>query len=388
MLPQGTPLRRTKEVVQRVRAALESVNNKFTPKQPGEQKFVENVTIFYSENVDANESGAHVATITADLLPSEKRTTRIDDAMADWRETTGQIADVISIKFTETTTGPGGLAFDVRLSGQDLGKLKKAAVELSDWFNQFKGVLNITDDLRPGKPEVRIKLKDGASSLGIDASTIADQLRASFFGSTVSEIQRGAEAFEIDVRLAEKDRNSLSDLDYFTVLTSQGKRIPLGVVADLEFDRGFSRINRINGSRTVSVQGDVDVRYANAGEILAKAQAEFFPQLLKKYPGISTALQGSNNDAKKTQVSMIKGFAFGLIGVFLLLSFQFRSYVEPFVVMLIIPFSFIGAVMVFNKIDQQNTIINHYTCQCHKSQHARHGKIKSHHHMPPHGSDK
>ena len=66
--------------------------------------------------------------------------------------------------------------------------------------------------------------------------------------------------------------------------------------------------------------------------------------MLKKYPGISTALQGSNNDAKKTQVSMIKGFAFGLIGVFLLLSFQFRSYVEPFVVMLIIPFSFIGAV--------------------------------------------
>ncbi|HFC05213.1 MAG TPA: efflux RND transporter permease subunit, partial [Rhizobiales bacterium] len=223
-------------------------------------------------------------------------------------------------------------------------QLKKAAVELSDWLRQFRGVLNVIDDLRPGKPEVRISLKDGASSLGIDGRTIADQLRASFYGSTVSEIQRKSESFEIDVRLDPRDSNSLADLDYFTVLTSEGKRVPLAVVADLAFDRGYSRINRVNGMRTVTVQGDVDVRYANAGEILARAKTEFFPDLIKRYPGISTSLQGSNNDAKKTQASMIRGFSIGLIGVFLLLSFQFRSYVEPLVVMLIVPFSFIGAV--------------------------------------------
>ncbi len=344
LLPQGTPLKRTQEVVDRVTTALEKINAKLTPEQPDGKKLVENVMVSFSKNVDAQESGAHVATVTADLLPSETRTARIDDVMADWRRETGQIADVIAIKFTETTTGPGGLAIDIRLNGRDLGQLKKAAVELADWLKQFKGVLNVIDDLRPGKPEVRIRLKDGASSLGVDASTVADQLRAAFFGSTVSEIQRGSESFEIDVRLAEKDRNSLADLDYFTVLTGEGKRVPLSVVAELEFDRGFSRINRVNGLRTVTVQGDVDVRYANAGEILGKAQAEFFPELIKRYPGISTALQGSNNDAKKTQASMVQGFSIGLIGVYLLLSFQFRSYVEPFVVMLIVPFSFIGAV--------------------------------------------
>lgn len=344
LLPQGTPLRRTKEVVKQVNAALEKVNAKLSPSQPEGKKLIENVTVSYSVNSDAHESGAHVATVTADLLPSEQRNSRIDDVMAGWRTATGQIADVVAIKFTETTAGPGGLAIDIRLNGKDLGQLKKAAVELSNWLQQFKGVLNVIDDLRPGKPEVRIRLKDGASSLGVDASMIAEQLRAAFFGSTVSEIQRGSESYEIDVRLAKNDRNSLSDLDYFTVLTSEGKRVPLSVVADLAFDRGFSRINRVNGLRTVTVQGDVDVRFANAGEILGKAKTEFFPQLIKKYPGISTALQGSNNDAAKTQKSMVQGFTIGLIGVFLLLSFQFRSYVEPFVVMLIVPFSFIGAV--------------------------------------------
>jgi len=344
LLPQGTPLTRTKEVVGRVSAALEKVNQARKSDQPEGKMLVENVTFKFNSNVDAHETGAHVATVTVDLLPSEQRNTRVDDVMADWRAATGQIADVIAIKYTETTSGPGGLAIDVRLNGQNLDVLKKAAVEFADWLRQFKGVVNVIDDLRPGKPEVRIRLKDGALSLGVDGRTIADQLRSSFFGSTVSEIQRGSESFEIDVRLAEKNRNSLADLDYFTILTSEGKRVPLSVVADLSFDRGFSRINRVNGLRTVTVQGDVDVRYANAGEILARAEKEFFPAMKKRYPGVSTSLQGANNDAKKTQQSMISGFTIGLIGVFLLLSFQFRSYVEPLVVMLIIPFSFIGSV--------------------------------------------
>jgi len=344
LLPQGTPLTRTRQVVDRVSAALRQVDAELTPKQPDGKKLIENVTLKFNTNVDAHESGAHVATITADLLDSEQRTARIDDVMANWRQKTGQIADVVAIKFTETTMGPGGLALDIRLNGSDLGELKKAAVELKNWLGQFKGVVNVIDDLRPGKPEVRVRLKDGASSLGLDGRTIADQLRSALYGSTVSEIQRGSESFEIDVRLDGKDRNSLADLDYFTVSTAQGKRVPLGVVADVDFDRGFSRINRVNGLRTVTVQGDVDVRYANAGEILALAKSKFFPELKKRYPNVSTALQGSNNEAKKTQQSMIKGFSIGLIGVFLLLSFQFRSYVEPLVVMLIVPFSFIGAV--------------------------------------------
>ena len=344
LLPQGTPLKRTQEVVAHVNAALQQVNDELSPRQPDGKKLIENVTLKFNTNTDAHESGAHVATLTADLLDSEQRNARIDDVMASWRQKTGQVADVVVIKFTESTIGPGGLALDIRLNGNDLERLKKAAVELRLWLEQFKGVLNVIDDLRPGKPEVRVRLKDGASSLGLDARTIADQLRSALFGTTVSEIQRGSESFEIDVRLKETDRNSLADLDYFTITTAQGKRVPLGVVADLAFDRGYSRINRVNGLRTVTVQGDVDVRYANAGEILTKAKAEFFPELKKRYPDISTALQGAENEGKKTQQSMIKGFSIGLIGVFLLLSFQFRSYVEPLVVMLIVPFSFIGAV--------------------------------------------
>ena len=305
---------------------------------------VEKVATKFNENASANETGAHVATITADLLDSETRSSRIDDVIAKWRNETGELADVISIKFIEPQIGPAGLAFDVRLTGNDLDELKAAALELTGWLSGYRGTSNLSDDLRPGKPELRIRLKDGASTLGVDARQIADQLRAAFFGTKVSELQRGAEAYEVDVRIDPRNKDSLSDIDNFTISQSDGSLIPLIAIADIETGRGFSRINRVNGQRTVTVQGDVDVAIANAGEILADTSQNFFPGLLERYPGVSVSLEGQNREAQTTQRSMLSGFILGLIGVYLLLSFQFQSYVEPLIVMIVIPFALVGAI--------------------------------------------
>ncbi len=344
LLPQGTPLRRTEQVVARVTGVLENINQRLTPEQPEGLELVRSVVVKFNENISANETGPHVATITADLLDSETRTSLIDDVMNDWRVETGQLGDVISIKFTESNTGPAGLAFDIRLTGDDLDELKSAARELTGWLGGYRGTSNLTDDLRPGKPELRISLKDGASTLGVDARQIADQLRAAFFGTTVSQIQRGPEAFDIDVRIDAASKDGLADIDNFTISQADGTLVPLIAIANIETGRGFSRINRVNGQRTVTVQGDVDVTVANANEILRDTAEKFFPGLAERYPGVSVSLEGQNKEAQTTQQSMIGGFVLGLIGVYLLLSFQFRSYVEPLIVMIIIPFALIGAI--------------------------------------------
>lgn len=345
LLPQGTPLGRTEQVVTRITAALERVNKRLSPKQPGGQTLVRTVVTKFNENKTANETGAHVATITVDLLNSESRSVRIDDVMAQWREETGNIADVISVKFAEAQIGPGGLAFDIRLAGDDLAQLKAAALDLTARLDSYRGTSNLTDDLRPGKPEMRIRLKPGASTLGVDVRQIADQIRAAFFGTKVSEIQRGAEAYEIDVRIDPRDKDSLSDIDNFTISQADGSLIPLTAIADIERARGYSRINRVNGQRTATVQGDVDVTIANANEILADLGQNYFPELPERFPGVSVSLQGQDKEANTTQGSMVSGFLLGLIGVYLLLSFQFRSYIEPLIVMIIIPFALAGAIV-------------------------------------------
>jgi multidrug efflux pump subunit AcrB len=180
--------------------------------------------------------------------------------------------------------------------------------------------------------------------LGVDGRTIADQIRSSFYGFKVDEIQSGSESLEINVKFDAASSDSLADLDTFTITASDGSQIPLGVVANIENGRGFSRIRRVNGRRTVTILGELDSRFGNSTEILQDTNKRFISRLKERYPSVSSSFEGANADASKTQSSMISGFVLGLVGVYLLLSFQFRSYIEPFVVMIIIPFAFIGTI--------------------------------------------
>ncbi|MDP6787358.1 MAG: efflux RND transporter permease subunit [Rhodospirillales bacterium] len=345
LLPQGTPLKRTESVVGRVTHALDLLNAEFAPRQPGGRSLVRNVGIQYNKNVDAFETGAHVATVSVDLLKAEDRDATLDEVLGRWRVLTGPLADVIAVKFTERQLGPGGRAIEIRLQGHDLGKLKAASQELLAWLDAYRGVHDLSDDFRPGKPELRLRLRDGASALGLNAAAIATQLRSAFQGKTVGEIQVGPESYEIDIRLPPGDRDSIADLEYFTVTAPGGEQVPLGTVAVIEDGRGWARINRVDGQRTITVHGDVDTQVANTGEIIEDTRRRFLPGLAERHPGLVVSFEGQAAESQDTGSSLRRNFAIGLIGVFLLLSFQFRGYVEPVVVMIAIPLGLIGAVV-------------------------------------------
>ena len=344
LLPQGTPLARTEAVVDQIQYALRRSADAFAADQPDGRDLLRNITIQFNKNVDAFETGPHVATVTADLLGAEIRGTRIDDLLNRWRRETGAIADILTLEFTEFQIGIAGRAIDIRLAGDDLGQLKAAATELRSWLGGYRGAFDIGDDLRPGKPEIRLRLRDGAGSLGVDARMIATQLRAAYFGKTASEIQVGREAYDVDLRLAGRDRDSLADLEYFTVVTPTGAEVPLGAIAVIEQGRGFARINRINGRRTVTIRGDIDTRIANASQIVADTKSRFLPELRRRHPNVAASFEGQEREAGTTASSIRTGFIVGLVGVFLLLSFQFQSYTQPILIMLAIPMALIGAI--------------------------------------------
>ena len=344
LMPQGTPLGRSAAVVEGLVAAVNEVNAEYSPSQPGGRDLVESINVQFNKNVDAHEAGPHVATVTVDLLSTEIRRTRLDDFLNRWRERAGHPLNVISLNFTAPMIGPAGRDIDIELRGQDLDRLKQASREMLSWLDRYDGVNDLTDDLRPGKPELLVRLRDGATSLGLSARTIASQLRAAFHGRTVGEIQIGKESYEIDVRLAVDDRDSLGDLEYFSVTAANGAQIPLGAVASLDAGRGFARINRIDNRRAVTIRGNVDGSKANSGEILRNTRALFLPDLKARYPDIGVVFKGQAESGSRTGGSIAGGFVIGLVGVFLLLSFLFRSYIEPIVVMITIPLGLIGVV--------------------------------------------
>ncbi len=344
LMPQGTSLKRTEDVVDKVVAAILRINKELTPEQPSQRPLVENYSILFNTNADAGESGPHVATVSLDLLSAEERNSSIDVITNTWRQYVGSIPDMINISFKEPSVGPGGLAIELQLQGHDLDRLKMASVKLIDWLSRYDGVVDLVDDLRPGKPEFRIRMNKGALAMGFTARTIASQLRAAFYGSVASEVQYGGESYEIMVKISDEDRKFVTDLSQFYLVSPQGKRVPLKSVASVEQGRGFASINRINSLRTVTVTGDIDTAKANANEIIQHTRDNFLPELTKEFPDVSVLLEGQEKEGKTAMAGMVKAFLIGIFGVFIILSLQFKSYLEPIIVMVLIPFALIGVI--------------------------------------------
>lgn len=344
LFPQGTPLEKTEYYVDKMVTAAKQVNSKYTSLQPGKKNLIRHISVLYNTNADAGEKGAHVATIVLDLLSAEERTVFIDDIISQWRKFTGEIPDVIAVSYKEPTIGPGGLPIEIRLKGSNLDELKLAATRLIDWLYAVKGVSDLYDDLRPGKPEIQVKLKKGAKLREFDAVSISKQIRSAFYGSTANKIMVNDESYEVNLKMSGNDRASISNLENFYIMSGNGERVPLDTVATISYVRGYAGIKRSDSVRTVTVTGDVDTRIANAADIISDTKNKFSIGLLKEFPGISISFEGQRKEMKTSMGGMGKALAIGILGVYCLLSFQFRSYKEPFVIMATIPFAFIGVI--------------------------------------------
>ncbi len=342
LLAQGTPLSETEKVMKTLLSALdktlESLNkNESSP-------LVKTVQLSYGEHADVPENGAHLATLSLDLLSTEKRNSSIAEITRLWRKNSGDLPSVMSVQFREPKIGPAGRAIEIRLSGPDLNHLSQASWELQNWLAGYAGVSNLLDDLRPGKPQYTVTLLQGALASGVDARSLSSQLRAAYQGIKISEIYQGREAYEIVAKLDSRNGEELKDFDDLTVFSRQGVAIPLGSVASISQTRDFARIGHVNHIRTVTLYGDVDANVANTSEIIAATARDFLPDLQTRYPGIRISLKGEVESGNETKSSILTGFALGALGVFLLLSLIFRNYREPAIVMLNIPLALIGAV--------------------------------------------
>jgi len=352
LFPQGTPLQRTEHYVDMLVDAAHKMNKKFLVSQPGED-MVKHISVLYNINADAGERGAHAATVSLDLLSAEERSGTMDDIIHEWRQLIGDIPDALALAFKEPAVGPGGLPIEIRLKGSDLDELKLASTKLINWFYSYEGVLDLYDDLRPGKPEIQVKLKKGAKIKGFDARAVSRQLRAAFYGSTASEIIVRDESYEVNLVMAGGDRNSIASLENFYLMNGKGERVPLNTVASITHSRGYTGIKRVDADRTVTVTGDVDTRVANIADIISDTKKRFLPELAKQFADIIIEIEGQEKEMRVSIGGMVKAFGIGIFGVFCLLSFQFRSYQEPMVVMVTIPFAFIGVVWghIFMEID-------------------------------------
>lgn len=259
------------------------------------------------------------------------------DFIKKWQKSAKDTPNSILISFKEPGLPVGGLPIDIKIFSNNLEVLENSSKDLKSWLEKYAGIFYIGSDLRKGKKEYEIKLKKGSLALGVTSQMVANELRGALYGFEINEFQLGKENIELNVRF--DDNKNLEDIKRLRI-----KGIPLSEIVDINEVRNYSRINRIDKKRVVSIQGEIDSRFANAKEILADTEKNFFPILKEKYPDITIKIYGQAKETKKAAKSFVGTFIIGIFLIFLMLSLQFKSYLEPLIAMSIIPLSFIGVV--------------------------------------------
>jgi multidrug efflux pump subunit AcrB len=193
--------------------------------------------------------------------------------------------------------------------------------------------------------EKRIHIKKGAKSLGITMADIATQIRQAYYGDEVLKIQRGKDDIKVMVRYSQRERESEASIDALRVRTRDGREIPLNQVADIEMIRGYSTIQRVDRKRIITVISDINEHVANAREIVEDLKQNYLETLVNRFPGVTYDLEGQAKRTEESISSLKVGFSLAAMIMFLLLASQFRSYIQPVIIMTAIPFGLIGAIV-------------------------------------------
>lgn len=342
-LASGLPIERTKEAVAQILAGLEKVDADLTPGTEGGAPLVERVLVRTAVNQDVKDNGAYTATVTADLLQSDFRNIAADDVLLAWKAATGPIPDLVQNNFTQIAGGPGGNDLDVELSSRDLGQLEAATNALLERLISRDDVTEAYQDFSAGRPEIRLALSEFGYVSGLTPQAVSAQLRAAFSGTETDSFRQQLSDVSIRVELGDTVP-TLSDLEQFPIVVPGGGQVALVTVADIELTGAYAQITRKNGRAVARILGKIDRSATTSAVISNLITTKLGPAIQMEYGDVSINIGGATAEQQKTQTSISTALLTGLIGVYLILAFQFHSYTLPFMVMLSIPFALIGTI--------------------------------------------
>ncbi|MCP5487929.1 MAG: efflux RND transporter permease subunit [Verrucomicrobia bacterium] len=291
------------------------------------------------------DNGSNVAEISVLLTDPEVRPISTSEFSRQWRSKVGQVAGVENLQFQADRGGPGsGSALTVELSHRNLDKLRAAGEDLALALADYPIVTDINDGFQPGKPQFDFSLTPEGHSLGLTAREIARQIRNAYYGTEVTRQQRGRFEMKVMVRFPESERRQAFSLEQFVVRSPSGTEVPLAEVVERTEGRAYTSINRRNGRRVINVTADVTPP-DQAGRIIEAVKQEVLPGLIDRYPGLSYSFEGRQQEQRESMSSLVVGFLLAMLAIYALLAIPFRSYSQPLIIMVSIPFGIVGAVL-------------------------------------------
>lgn len=350
--PNGTPEevtdRWTKKIEDGFWTVAKQYEEKGTPVARRSFRLIGTKLSSRSRGLSSGLSGGngHQGSVNVELIDGNDRAISSAEILRAWRKEVGPVPGAEELSFAVDQRGPGGKAIEFSLLAkkEDTANLQKAVERCKARLAEYPGLHDLSDSDTPGKWEFRLRIKEKAYSMGIKEMDLANTIRSTYFGSEVMRIQRGRHEVKIMVCYPRDYRRSLANFNEIRIQAPDGTQLPITELVDVKVVRGYTAINRRDQKRSITITADIAEKKANANQIINELKSDFLPELFAELPGVSVNWEGQEEHRAESFDSMRNGFLIALLAMFVLLSIEFRSYFQPFLILLIIPFGAVGAI--------------------------------------------
>ena len=330
----GTSPARVVKVVERLNDSLVELNEE----QPEDDKFLKNMAA-YVFNTNGN--------VFAELKAVDSLSQSPEQIAANWRERVGELSGVKTIQISGAQKSHGhSKDINFKLISPNIKELEAAAELLHQHLRSYDGVYDIENSNTGSIPEINLKIKPSAEALGLALTDLASQVRAAFYGVEAQRLQRGREEVKVMVRYPREERESMGNLESMYIRTRDGDEVPFTAVAELETRVSPSTIRRTWGKRAIIISADINKTITQPGKIVDDVTlGDFSVQLAQQHPDVRIELGGASQEEDELIQRMVLTTALALFGIYALMAIPLKSYLQPLIIMGVIPFGMIGALI-------------------------------------------
>ena len=351
LMQDGVPAETTQKALAEVeRARLETIDYLIEQKEPNPFRYVMKTMGAQPfsggprENADI-ATGSNRGEISVELIKSEDRTRSAPQISALWRERIGPLPGLKQLFFGDVAAGGSKTAIDLEIAGQDLKAMGVAADLVKKKLASYEGIFDVTDTYSGGKREMKIEINANGLALGLTQADLGRQIRQAYYGEEIQRIQKERDEVKVMLRYPLKDRKTLTALHDLRVRTSSGVEAPLSEVATITMGQGYPTIKRSDRSRIINVQTSANKDTAKVPLIERDLELNFLPSLREKFPNSRFTFVGEKKEQEESDSGLAQAGGICLFVIYALLAIPFRSYLQPFLIMSVIPFGLIGAVL-------------------------------------------
>jgi multidrug efflux pump subunit AcrB len=297
-----------------------------------------------AEGVNSNIYGTTVS-VDVILAAGDDRPLTLEEFERLWREKAGPIPSAESLSFEME----GGFGFwrpdiTIDLSHPRIETLNRASEDLESRLAEYQVTSDVNDSQQRGSARLDFTLNDRGEALGMTAQLLGQQVRNAFQGADARRFLRGPDEVLVRVKLPDRQQDSEYHVENLMLRTPQGAEVPLSDVASVTTGSTYQSIERRQGRRVITVDSDVTPK-SEISRVLSTLKADTLPALAGDYPGLTWSFEGRQAQMRESLNALYAGMALALLAIYAMLAIPFKSYVQPIIVMVAIPFGAFGAII-------------------------------------------